>query len=126
VLITVGLALMIWPGIVSHSDSLPHMNGVVRSMLGAVSLLALVGVFYPMRMLPVMFFELVWKAIWVVAFGLRPWLNGTFDAERYTSLGECVFGVLVVLVVVPWGFVFRDYFVSERSMRQGCSEGAGG
>ena len=46
-LIVVGLAAMIWPGIVSHSDDVPHMNTAVRSLLGGVSLLALIGIRYP-------------------------------------------------------------------------------
>ena len=42
-LIAVGLAAMIWPGILSHGDDVPHMNTAVRSLLGAVSLLALIA-----------------------------------------------------------------------------------
>ena len=67
-LITVGLAAMIWPGIISHPDDLPHLNGVVRSLLGAVCLLSFVGIFHPLKMLPVLLFELVWKSIWLIAF----------------------------------------------------------
>ena len=69
-LIAVGLAAMIWPGILSHGDDVPHMNTAVRSLLGAVSLLALIGILYPLKMLPILFFEIVWKVIWILSFGL--------------------------------------------------------
>jgi hypothetical protein len=39
------------------------MRGVVRSVLAAVSLLAVLGIRYPLKMLPLLFFELVWKTI---------------------------------------------------------------
>jgi hypothetical protein len=39
-IIVVGLAIMIWPGIFRPPENLSHMGAVVRSVLGAVSLLA--------------------------------------------------------------------------------------
>jgi hypothetical protein len=108
-LIAVGLGFMIWPGIINHPDSLPHMNGVARSLLGGVSLLALLGIRHPLQMLPLLFFELVWKLIWVIAFGLPLWLAGNLDADHASSMGDCIFGIVVVMIVMPWGFVVDNY-----------------
>ena len=108
-LIAIGLGFMIWPGIISHPDTLPHMNGVSRSLLGAVGLLSLLGIRYPLQMLPLLFFELVWKLIWVIAFGLPLWLAGNLDADHASSMSDCIFGIVVVLIVMPWGYVFDHY-----------------
>jgi hypothetical protein len=48
-LIAVGLGITIWPGIISPRETLSHMGSVVRSLLGAVALLALLGVRYPVE-----------------------------------------------------------------------------
>ena len=117
-LIAVGLLFMIWPGIISHPDSLPHMNGVVRSLLGGVSLLAVLGIRYPLQMLPLLFFELVWKLIWVVAFGLPLWFAGKLDADHASSLNDCIFGIVVVLIAMPWGYVV-DHYLKQRGDRWG-------
>ena len=58
-LVAVGLAIMIFPSLIYPRENLPHMNGVVRSMLGTVCFLAFLGIRYPLKMLPVLFFELV-------------------------------------------------------------------
>jgi hypothetical protein len=108
-LIAVGLAFMIWPGIISHSNDLPHMNGVVRSLLGAVGILSLIGIRYPLQMLPLLFFELVWKLIWVAAFGLPLWMAGNLEADHASSMNDCIFGIVVVLIVMPWGYVVDHY-----------------
>ena len=108
-LIAVGLMLMIWPGIIRPSENLPHMNSVVRSVLGAVSLLAVLGIRYPLKMLPLLFFELLWKSIWVLAFGLRLWSANKMGTDAEETLRDCIFGVILVLVVTPWGYVFRHY-----------------
>src|SRR4051794_23114796 len=80
-LIFVGLALMIWPGILSHGDDVPNMNTAVRSLLGAVCLLSLLGLRYPLRMLPVLLFELLWKTIWIVFFGIPLWRKGLLTGD---------------------------------------------
>jgi hypothetical protein len=105
----VGLALTIWPGLVSPPAGLAHARGVVRFMLGAVSLLALLGLRFTLQMLPVMFFELVWKMLWVVIFGLPLWLGHRADAETKEALFACLLGVVLFPLVIPWGYVLRRY-----------------
>ena len=108
-LITVGLALMIWPGLLNPPANLSHMAGVVRSVLGAVSLLALLGIRYPLKMLPLLFFELVWKTIWILAFGIPLWSSGRLDADTRQTFFNCLMGVVLVGLALPWGFVYRSY-----------------
>ncbi len=108
-LIAVGLAIMIFPGIIYPPENLPHMNAVVRSMLGAVSLLAFLGIRYPLKMLPILFFELLWKSIWLLAFGLRLWSADKLDQGTTETLNDNIFGIVVVLLVIPWDYVFKHY-----------------
>ncbi len=54
-LLIVGLGLTIWPSILDLAKSWELTHGVVVSMLGALSLLALVGLRQPLRMLPLLF-----------------------------------------------------------------------
>ena len=107
--IAVGLVLMIWPGIIRPPENLPHINSVVRSVLGAVSLLAVLGIRYPLKMLPLLFFELLWKSVWVLAFGLRLWSGDRLGPDTGETLDDCIFGIILVLVVTPWGYVFKYY-----------------
>jgi hypothetical protein len=108
-IIAVGLAIMIWPGIIRPPENLSHMGAVVRSVLGAVSLLAVLGIRYPLKMLPLLFFELVWKSIWVLAFGLRLWSANKLDQDTGGTLNDCIFGIILVLLVTPWGYVLKHY-----------------
>ena len=78
-IMAVGIGLTIWPSIVSHDSDLPRMTGVAQALLGTIGLLALLGLRYPLQMLPLLLVELTWKAIWLVAFALPRWLDGTLD-----------------------------------------------
>lgn len=108
-LLAVGLALMVGPGLLRHSPDLEHMRGVVWAHLGAVGLLSLLGLRYPLQMLPLLFFELVWKAIWIVAIGLPRWQAGTLDGAVGDTWFECWFGVAVCVVAIPWKYVLGKY-----------------
>ncbi|HUJ25869.1 MAG TPA: hypothetical protein VLW85_07620 [Myxococcales bacterium] len=104
----VGLAVYVWPGIIRHGD-LGAAQGVVRSVLGAVGVLALVGVRYPLQMLPLLFFELLWKSIWLVAMALPMWLAHRIDASARESIGACLMGVILFPLVIPWRYVLANY-----------------
>jgi hypothetical protein len=108
-LIAVGLGLQIWPLILQGSHGVDHMRGVVRSLLGAVALLAVFGVRYPLKMLPLLLFELVWKSIWVVAIGLPLWLSHGFDAGTRETWNDCLFGIVLVALVLPWRYALTQY-----------------
>ncbi len=56
-LIFAGLAVTVWPTWVHHSQWI-LWQGVGKSVLTAISLLAALGLRYPLKMLPLLFFEL--------------------------------------------------------------------
>ena len=108
-LIAVGLGSMIWPLVLDPPPNLEHMRGVAWSLFGALSLLAVLGVRYPLRMLPLLLFELTWKVIWVLAIGLPLWSAGRLDPAHSATLWECLMGVVVVPLVMPWRYVLHHY-----------------
>jgi hypothetical protein len=103
-----GLAAMIWPLILNHKASTPHMTGVAFALLGTIGLLAVIGLRYPLQMIPLLLFELSWKVIWLVAFALPLWLAGNLDAAHRSSIVDTALGLLLLLVI-PWRYVFANY-----------------
>lgn len=108
-LLAVGLGLSIWPSIIFAAAGPADSKTVVRALLGAIGLLALVGLRYPLRMLPLLIFELLWKAIWLFAFALPIWRNGALDATTTQNAVECLVGIGLVLLVTPWDYVYKNY-----------------
>jgi hypothetical protein len=99
-----GLGLPVWPLIVSPPDTAVNATTVIRSLLGALAALSLVGLQYPLQILPLLVFELLWKVIWVVAFALRMWLFTGLDDYARDTLFACLMGVVLVPIVIPWGY----------------------
>lgn len=108
-LIVVGLGSVIWPTLVAVPTDLEHMRGVVRALLATVGLLALLGIRYPLKMLPLLFFELAWKTIWVLAIGLPLWSAHAFTPGTRETWRDCLIGIALFLAVIPWRYVFATY-----------------
>jgi len=105
-LLVAGLGQMILPELAGHE---PLARGVVPSLLGAVWLLAIVGLRYPLQMLPLLMFELVWKAIWLFDYGLPQWYSGQAPATFTGDVQAIVAGVILMPIVIPWGYVYQHY-----------------
>ena len=105
-LLVVGLGAMIVPEILSHELM---SRGVIPSLLGAIWLLAFVGLKYPIEMLPLLMFEFVWKAVWMIAYGIPQWSAGKFPATYSEDVFNIALGVILVPFVIPWGYIYRHY-----------------
>jgi hypothetical protein len=103
-----GLAIFELPALL-HPEDLSRLDGVILSVLGAFALLAILGIRYPIKMLPLLLFEFVWKSIWVLIFGLPLLLSGRLDPGTTETLTACLMGVLLVPLVTPWGYVLKHY-----------------
>jgi len=105
-LLVIGLGGMIVPEVVSH----PVISrGVIPSLLGAVWVLAFVGLKYPLKMLPLLMFEFAWKSIWMLAYGLPQWSTGQLPVTFAEDSFNIGFGVILMPLVIPWGYVYRQY-----------------
>ena len=114
-LIVVGLGVQVWPEVLQHAK-LSLMDGVVDSMLAAISIMALLGIRYPLQMLPLLLFELTWKSIWLIAFALPRWSAQDIDAGTRETIKACLMGIVIFPISIPWGYVFTQY-VSQPGTR---------
>ena len=110
-LFVLGLGPVIWPGLIHHEKPWALPVTVVRSMLGAMSLVAILGLRYPLKMVPLLFFELTWKAIWLIVIALPLWSAHQLDAAGVEIAEECYVAVIFV-IVIPWRYVFATYVMA--------------
>jgi hypothetical protein len=104
--LVVGLGATVVPDIVSHRVG---ERGVIASLLGAVWLLAFLGLRYPLQMLPLLLFEFGWKALWMIAYGLPQWAAGQRPPTFSDDFFNIALGVILVPLVLPWPYVWRHY-----------------
>ncbi len=105
-LIVVGLGTEIWPLILHHALT---MRSATSSLLAGISVMAAIGIRYPLQMLPLLIFEFVWKSIWLVAIAYPVWAAHQMDADTMESVKACLMGVILMPIVIPWRYVLANY-----------------
>ena len=88
------------------------MKGVAFSFWAALSVLSGLGLRYPLKMVPLLLLQLVYKTVWLAAVALPMW-----PAIRSIDLTRAmVIGVVVDVLGIPWSYVLASY-VKERGDR---------
>ena len=114
-LVVGGLGMLVWPQFFHRTQPWAYADGIIACMLLAFSVLSLVGLRYPLQMLPILLWELVWKAVWLGVIALPLWRSGQVDAATAANTFACALVVLVA-IAIPWRFVF-DHYVRKQGDR---------
>lgn len=107
-LVVVGLGITVWPGVIYHEEPWELKEGVVECMLAAFSALSLLGLRYPLQMLPLLLWELGWKSIWLIVVAVPLWINGSMDETTWETASACLL-VLIFPFGIPWRYVYAHY-----------------
>ena len=94
----------VWPQLIHHPGPWDPVRGVAVSFWAALSTLSLLGIRYPVKMLPVLLMQLAYKSIWLIAVYLPMGNDGGTGLTRVMTGG-----VIVDLAVIPWPYVFAAY-----------------
>ena len=104
-----GLAINIWPSVLAHSTEWALRFGHVGALLAGIGLLSALGLRYPAQMLPLMLFEFLWKAIWMLTIALPLWVDGEMTDAMRRSAWEIGLGVVLIPLVLPWRYLYAHY-----------------
>jgi hypothetical protein len=107
----VGLAVTRWPEFLAH-ETWELKEGTVLTMLFAMSVLALLGLRYPQRMLPILLFEVGWKLTWLGVVALPLWADGNLTGATREQVGW-VLWVTIIIAVIPWRHVASQYVTTR-------------
>jgi len=123
-LLVVGVGTMIWPLLLDSPEAAEHFRGVTWCLLSTVALLAMLGLRYPLKMLPLLFFEFIWKVTWVVSVGLPLRNSGQLEGAFADTWFATLVGLVIFPLAIPWGYVVRRYVrePGDRWLRASPSE----
>jgi hypothetical protein len=103
-----GLGTFIWPLVIHHSSDFAIAHGVRFSLLAGLGLTAVLGLRYPVQMIPLLLFEMIWKAIYLVFFAMPLWSSHQITDGVADDI-KAVVMVVIFIPLIPWGYVSRNY-----------------
>jgi hypothetical protein len=111
-IMSAGLGAFIWPNVIHHTNEFAATHGIQVALLAGLGLTAALGLRYPLKMLPILLFELTWKAIYLIAFALP--LGSAHQINDATAEDiKAVLMVVIFIPLIPWRYVFENYFLKH-------------
>jgi hypothetical protein len=111
-ILAVGLGLYMWPSVIHHTPDFAVAHGIQLSLLAGLGLTAVLGLRYPVQMLPLLLFELIWKTIYLLAFALPLWSAHQVNAAAAEDIRACLM-VVIFIPLIPWRYVVRHYILQR-------------
>ena len=102
--------MFVWPQLLFESADWDVMRGLAKSMLAALAVMSLLGVRYPLQMLPLMLYEMLWKSVWIILIAGRAWMAGKWNADIEGLFYDCI-GIIIAFFIVPWRYIWARYVV---------------
>ena len=115
VLLFVLLGSEAWPAIFTRGESWQPLAGIAFSFWAALSALAILGLRYPLKMLPLLLLQMLYKTTWLLGVALPLWKAGKFDATAHSLFVACAVGVVLDLIVIPWRYVLDNYVLTPKN-----------
>ena len=106
-----------WGVLLRHTGPWNPTHAAAWCMWATYPALALFGVFRPLRWLPLMLFTIGYKALWWLFVALPLYLAGTLAGSDAAGMAEAFGFAPVLALVVPWGYVWRQYIAPPPRVR---------
>ncbi|HEY6942078.1 hypothetical protein [Dokdonella sp.] len=107
-----------WQSLLTHAGAWDPLRAVAVAVWATYPALALFGLFRPLRWLPLMFFTIGYKTIWLAFIAYPLWQAGALWDSPTGEVAASFLALPALAAVVPWGYAWRTYFAWPRRRAQ--------
>lgn len=115
-----------WSYLLKHEGAWDPMRAAAWSMFASYSLLSILGVVRPLKMLPIMVFMVFYKCIWLLFVAYPLWAAGQLAGSPAEGMAKVFMWVPVAIVAVPWKYALDTYVLNRRETRRWTASAAEG
>lgn len=107
-LMAVFVAPRAWMTIARHEGPWDPYRAVAFAVWAIYPTMSILGVFRPLRFLPIMLFMIGYKGLWLVIVAYPLWRAGQLDGAVAT-MAIAFISAPIGALIVPWRYVWRAY-----------------
>jgi hypothetical protein len=104
-----------WTYILKHEGPWDPVKAAAFCMWAAYSVLSLIGVFHPLKMLPLVLFEILYKLVWLAIVAYPLWSAGQLTGSPAEGMTKAFLWVILPIVAVPWRYALDKYVRNRRA-----------
>lgn len=118
ILMFVIVAYNVWTYILTYNGTWDPIKAAAWCMWGAYSLISFIGIMRPLKMLPIIIFEIIYKVTWLLIVAYPLWEQNELTGSSAEIMTKEFVWVLLPIVAMPWRYFFRTYiFKSKKSVQ---------
>lgn len=103
-----------WSALFRHEGPWNPMSAAALCMFASYSLLSILGVFQPLKMLPIMVFMVLYKSIWLLIVAYPLWSAGQLAGSPVEEMAKIFRWVPLAIAAIPWKYVLDKYVLNRR------------
>ena len=104
-----------WSHIFSHHGPWDNANAAAWCMWGSYSVISIIGVIRPLKMLPIVLFEIIYKVAWLAIVAYPLWIKNELAGSPAEGMTRVFVWVIFPIVAMPWKYFLRTYVLGKES-----------
>jgi hypothetical protein len=117
-LVTVFVVSDSWSAILKHQGTWEPIRAAAVCMWAAYSLICVIGIVHPLRLLPIVLFEIVYKLLWLAVVAWPLWSTNRLAGSPAEEMTSAFIWVVLPIVAMPWGYAFRTLVLNRKAQER--------
>jgi hypothetical protein len=98
-----------WTFIFTHKGPWDPAEAMNFAVWASYSVLSFLGILYPLRMLPLVMLEILYKTIWLILVAYPLWMSNQLAGSPAEGMTFVFALVPLPIIAMPWKYAFRKY-----------------
>lgn len=103
-----------WTFLLTYDGVWNPLEAVAWCVWAAFSVFAVLGIVRPVKMIPIILFEIFYKILWLIIVAYPLWSTDQLQGSSAEGVAHAFLWVLLPIVAVPWGYVWRTFILTRK------------
>lgn len=104
-----------WSHIFNHKGPWDNANAAAWCMWGSYAIISFIGIIRPLKMLPIVLFEIVYKLAWLAIVAYPLWAKNELAGSPAEGMARVFIWVILPIVAMPWRYFFRTHLLGKHT-----------
>ena len=100
-----------WAHIFNHTGVWGVTDAAAWCMWGAYSIISFIGIMRPLKMLPIVLFEIIYKTTWLFVVAYPLWVKNELVGSTAQYTANVFIFVILPIIFMPWRYFFKNYIL---------------
>lgn len=98
-----------WTYLLTYEGPWDPLHAVAFCVWASYSTLSVLGLKHPLKMLPIVFFQIFYKVLWLMVVAYPLWSENQLSGSPVEELTYTFLWVALTIIALPWKYAFKKY-----------------